>query len=67
MPRMGGRELCEAAQAIAPDLLFLFSSGYTENVVHDGFIRTKNVQFIAKPYGIDALARKVREVLDTAQ
>ncbi|MFI5142636.1 MAG: PAS domain S-box protein [Thermoanaerobaculales bacterium] len=66
MPRMGGRELCEAAQAIAPDLLFLFSSGYTENVVHDGFIRTKNVQFIAKPYGIDALARKVREVLDTA-
>ncbi len=67
MPRMGGKELFEASHAIAPDLLFLFSSGYTENVVHDGFIRKRNVQFIAKPYGIDALARKVREVLDATK
>jgi two-component system cell cycle sensor histidine kinase/response regulator CckA len=65
MPRMGGKDLCQAAQQIAPHVLFLFSSGYTENVVHDGFIKKTSVQFIAKPYGIDTLARKVREVLDS--
>ena len=65
MPRMGGMELCEAARAAAPDLRFLFSSGYAEDTIHVGFIKKEGVFFLAKPYGIDALARKVREALDT--
>jgi two-component system cell cycle sensor histidine kinase/response regulator CckA len=67
MPRMGGMELCQAARAIAPGLRFLFSSGYTENSVHVGFVKKEGVFFLAKPYGIDTLARKVREVLDCEQ
>ncbi len=65
MPRMGGMELCEAAREAAPSLRFLFSSGYAEDSVHVGFIRKGGIFFLAKPYGIDALARKVREALDT--
>jgi PAS domain S-box-containing protein len=65
MPRMGGMELCEAARAAAPDLRFLFSSGYAEDTVHVGFVKKEGIFFLAKPYGIDALARKVREALDT--
>ncbi len=65
MPHMGGMELCEAARAAAPDLRFLFSSGYAEDTVHVGFIKKEGIFFLAKPYGIDALARKVREALDT--
>ncbi len=65
MPRMGGMELCEAARAVRPDLRFLFSSGYTEDSVHVGFIKKEGVFFLAKPYGIDTLARKVREVLES--
>ena len=65
MPRMGGMELCEAARRAAPDLRFLFSSGYAEDTVHVGFVKKEGVFFLAKPYGIDTLARKVREVLDT--
>jgi PAS domain S-box-containing protein len=67
MPRMGGKELHEAVLRVAPSTRFLFSSGYSENVVHEGFIKKEGVDFIAKPYGIDALARKVREVLDDAR
>ena len=64
MPRMGGTELYRAARALAPGLKFLFSSGYTEDTVHVGFVKKEGVFFLAKPYGIDTLARKVREVLD---
>ena len=66
MPRMGGMELCQAARAITPSLRFLFSSGYTEDTVHVGFVKKEGIFFLAKPYGIDTLARKVREVLDSA-
>ena len=65
MPRMGGMELCQAARAITPGIRFLFSSGYTEDTVHVGFVKKEGIFFLAKPYGIDALARKVREVLDS--
>jgi CheY-like chemotaxis protein len=65
MPRMGGMELCEAARAITPGIRFLFSSGYTEDTVHVGFVKKEGIFFLAKPYGIDTLAKKVREVLDS--
>ncbi|MGD1149337.1 MAG: PAS domain-containing protein [Thermoanaerobaculaceae bacterium] len=65
MPRMGGMDLCIAARATQPTLKFLFSSGYTEDSVHVGFIKKKGVFFLAKPYGIDTLGRKVREVLES--
>jgi PAS domain S-box-containing protein len=64
MPRMGGMELCQAARAVAPGVRFLFSSGYTEDSVHVGFVKKEGIDFLAKPYGIDTLANKVREVLD---
>jgi two-component system cell cycle sensor histidine kinase/response regulator CckA len=67
MPRMGGMELCQAARAVTPGLKFLFSSGYTEDSVHVGFVKKEGIFFLAKPYGIDTLARKVREVLDSEQ
>jgi two-component system cell cycle sensor histidine kinase/response regulator CckA len=66
MPRMGGMELCQAARAITPGIRFLFSSGYTEDTVHVGFVKKEGVSFLAKPYGIDTLAREVRRVLDSA-
>jgi len=64
MPRMGGMALRDAARASWPQLPFLFSSGYTEASEHLDLVRQQGGHFLAKPYGIDALARKVREVLD---
>ncbi len=63
MPRMGGKELLEEAGAAWPDLRFLFTTGYSENVVHEGFVRKEGIAFLSKPFGKDTLARKVREML----
>ncbi len=64
MPRLGGLELRAAAAAVAPRARFLFSSGYTDSLILDSPDSQQGDGFIAKPYGIDQLARKVREILD---
>jgi CheY-like chemotaxis protein len=67
MPRMGGWELFEAAQRLPRRPRFLFSSGYGESLVDDGLAKGERPALITKPYGIDELARKVREVLEQVQ
>ncbi len=66
MPRMGGKELLDATRAHGLKAPFLFSSGYGEPFIHHGSKGGEHVAFIAKPYGIDELLRKVREVLASA-
>jgi CheY-like chemotaxis protein len=64
MPEMGGRELAERLKQIRPGLHVLYMSGYTDNaIVHQGILN-EGANFIQKPFAPDALARKVREVLD---
>jgi PAS domain S-box-containing protein len=64
MPGLSGRELSERLAAERPQLRILFMSGYTdEAIVHHG-VRAGEAEFIAKPFTPDALARKVRAVLD---
>lgn len=60
-------ELAQKAKARLPHLAVLFTSGYTENaIVHAGRLDS-GVELLSKPYGSDALARKVRQVLETQQ
>ena len=67
MPGMNGRALAERLASLMPAMRVLFVSGYTENViVHHGVLK-ENIEFLAKPYSVDQLARRVREVLDAGQ
>ena len=64
MPGMNGRELAERLIRIQPTMRVLFTSGYTENIiVHHGIVE-ENLNFIGKPYTMQALAQKIREVLE---
>ncbi|MGH7197215.1 MAG: PAS domain S-box protein, partial [Candidatus Omnitrophota bacterium] len=64
MPKMNGTELAEKLKALRPGVKVLFASGFTdEPLVREGVGRWKKA-FLAKPFSAEALARKVREVLD---
>lgn len=63
MPGMNGRKLAERLIRIQPDMKVLFTSGYRENVVvHHGIVDEK-LDFIGKPYTMQSLAQKIRDVL----
>jgi signal transduction histidine kinase/ActR/RegA family two-component response regulator len=64
MPEKNGRELADEARRLRPGLKVLFTTGYTRNaIVHNGILDA-GVNLIVKPYSIDQLARKLREVLE---
>jgi DNA-binding response OmpR family regulator len=65
MPDVNGRKLADEARRRRPGLRVLFTTGYTRNaVVHNGIL-DPGVEMIGKPFTIEQLAAKVREVLDT--
>jgi PAS domain S-box-containing protein len=64
MPEVNGARLAEEARRRWPALKVLFTTGYTRNaVVHNGVLDA-GVQLIGKPFTLEELAAKVREVLD---
>ncbi|MFA6147694.1 MAG: PAS domain S-box protein [bacterium] len=65
MPRKGGKEAFEVMRRTSPALKVIYTSGYTDDTVHDSFVLYTGVPFLQKPFGPGALARKVRDVLDS--
>jgi len=66
MPGMGGRELAKRLLQIRPTLGVLYLSGYTEDtILHQGAL-DPGTAFLQKPFTLQNLARKVREVLRVA-
>jgi PAS domain S-box-containing protein len=64
MPEMNGRRLADIVLEQRPTIKVLYTTGYTQNaVIHNGTLDA-GVAFLPKPFSLDALARKVRQVLD---
>jgi CheY-like chemotaxis protein len=63
MPGMSGPELCHQLVPGHPQIKVLYLSGYTEDaIVHEGVLE-RGTAFLQKPFSLQTLSRKVREVL----
>ena len=63
MPGIGGRELAKKLQALRPGISVLYLSGYTEDTVVTQGALGPDTAFLQKPFTLQNLAKKVREVL----
>jgi len=66
MPEMNGMQLYQKLLIYYPDLIALFMSGYTENIIHNQGVFSDMPNFVQKPFTYNELARTVRNVLDTS-
>jgi len=63
MPGISGRELAHRVTASRPEIKVLYLSGYTEDaIIHEGVLEP-GAAFLQKPFTLQVLSRKVRDVL----
>ncbi|MGA0530836.1 response regulator [Hansschlegelia sp. KR7-227] len=67
LPGMNGRQLAEEARRRRPELPILFVTGYAENAaLRPGFLGP-NMSLITKPFTLELVAEKVRDILRDVQ
>jgi len=66
MPEMDGPSLLKHIREKMPTLKVIFVSGYAEESVRRDIEDDQSVEFLAKPYSLDQINSKVKEVLGKA-
>jgi signal transduction histidine kinase len=72
MPQMGGPEAYERIRQIGGAVPLIFMTGYSSDLVQSRFLKQNfsieemGAVIIQKPYSIEVLGRKIREVLDAS-
>jgi PAS domain S-box-containing protein len=65
MPQLGGRQLADHLAELRPGLKVLYVSGYyPKELIRDGTLPSQPV-LLQKPFTVEKLTQKVREVLDS--
>jgi len=64
MPGMSGTDLAKHLKFLYPEMRLLYMSGYTEDVMLRQGILGPGAAFLGKPFTPQAIAHRVREVLD---
>jgi nitrogen-specific signal transduction histidine kinase/ActR/RegA family two-component response regulator len=64
MPQMTGPELAQRVALLHPETKVLYLSGYTSDALHRRDMTPPSTAFLQKPFTPEALARRVRAVLD---
>ena len=64
MPHMNGKALAEQLSQKRTDMKILYISGHIDSMISHHGIPNSGVQFLQKPYTVDILSHKVRNVFD---
>jgi two-component system, cell cycle sensor histidine kinase and response regulator CckA len=64
LPGQNGRDLANDLRIVCPNLRIIFISGYPENAVTEHGIQEDGMFYLPKPFSLQALTRKVRQVLE---
>ncbi|MCI0606197.1 PAS domain S-box protein [bacterium] len=64
MPRMSGPKAVERIMQIHPGIKVIFTSGYADDATLRHGVSGRSGNFLAKPFKVETLLQKVREVLD---
>jgi PAS domain S-box-containing protein len=63
LPGLNGRQIAEIARKHRPDLKILFVTGYAEHATGHAPFLGAGMEMVTKPFALDALALKIREML----
>ena len=61
---LNGRQVADAARLARPDLKIMFITGYAENAVVGNGQLDKGMAVMTKPFAIDDLARRIRDMIE---
>jgi DNA-binding response OmpR family regulator len=64
---MGAHEAYQQIRNSGSQVPVIFMTGYSAEMVRSRFLETTDVPLLQKPYSVEVLGRKVREVLEMAQ
>ena len=64
LPGMNGRQLAELARGLRPELKILFVTGYAEKAAVRSEFLGENMEIVTKPFAMEALATKIREMIE---
>jgi two-component system, cell cycle sensor histidine kinase and response regulator CckA len=64
MPHLGGHELAQQIKGMRPRIKVLFTSGYPEHTALNDRITDPSAMILQKPYPLNILASRIREMLD---
>jgi PAS domain S-box-containing protein len=63
MPGMTGKQSADRLRLVRPEMKVLYMSGYTDDVISREGLLDAGIDYIAKPFTPEALAKKIRLVL----
>ncbi len=67
LPSINGRQLAEIARQFRPGLRVLFMTGYAEKAALRGQFLDTGMDLVTKPFTLDGLSEKIREMLKPAR
>ena len=64
LPGISGAELAKIVREKIPGIKIIIASGYSEEMAKQGLDNSDDFEFIAKPYSLGNLTKKVFDVLN---